>query len=69
MQDTVLGVEIAVTRLHTSIVAAGRLDDGIVAVEVVAYLDGADTAQAVADVVAEREIRTVVVDPRHPRPR
>lgn len=65
MKDTVLGVDIATDRSHTSIVAAGRLDSGEVAFELT-YLDGSDTAADVLALAVERSTAVVVVDPRSP---
>jgi hypothetical protein len=65
MKDVVLGVEISTDRQHTSVVAAGRLDDTVVAFELVGYFDGTDTAALVRDLAADRSAQ-VVIDPRSP---
>lgn len=65
MKDIVLGVEISTDRLHTSVAAAGRLDDDVVAFELVGYFDGTDTAAMVAALATERSA-SVVIDPRSP---
>lgn len=60
-----LAVEVAEDRQHVSIAAAGRLDDGYVAVELAAYLSG--VSGVVAEVLrlrAERTVHAVIVDPR-----
>ena len=64
--EQAVGVEISSDRLHTSIVAAGRADDGVVVFELAGYVDGTDTAAAVSEVAAERSTVAVVVDPRSP---
>lgn len=65
MENPSMGVEIAVDRLHTSIVVAGRSEAGVV-FELVAYLDGTDTAPVVAAMAGERKVAQVAVDPRSP---
>lgn len=65
MENPNMAVEIAVDRLHTSIVVAGR-SEGLVVFELIGYLDGPDTAPAVAALAAEWKVRQVVVDPRSP---
>lgn len=69
MLDTVvLGLQISEDRAHTSIVAAGHIDDDkAIGVQLAAYLDG--VASAVAEVLALRTVWTVnlvVVDPHSP---
>lgn len=61
-----LGVEISNDRMHTSVVAAAR-DGDRVAVALVEYLDGTDTAAAVAEIAGKAvDGIGVVVDPRSP---
>ena len=66
MKDTKFGVDISVDRMHTSVVAAGRLDDGTVAIELVDYIDGSDTALRIVAIAVERSSTSVVLDPRSP---
>jgi hypothetical protein len=66
MSEVAVGVEIAVDRLHTSVVAAGQVD-GVAVIEVLGYLDGSETADAVAGLLAARsKVVTTVIDPRSP---
>lgn len=65
MDDPKIGVEISVDRMHTSVVAAGRVPAGVV-FELIAYLDGSDTAAEVVALCSARDIRQIVVDPRSP---
>lgn len=65
MDDPRIGVEISVDRLHTSVVAAGRVKAGVV-FELIAYLDGSDTAAEVVTLCSNRGVGQVVVDPRSP---
>lgn len=65
MEDQRIAVEVAVTRRHTSIVAAGRTEGGVV-FELIGYLDGPDCAAEVAAMAAVRQVRQVAVDPRSP---
>jgi hypothetical protein len=58
------GVDVAVDRAHTSIAAAAQADAGTV-VELVAYLDGSDTAEQVVRLIGGKPL-AVVVDPRSP---
>jgi hypothetical protein len=60
----VLAVEVAADRGHSSICSAGRLDDGRVQVELVAYLDGTHTApDRIVEFCARWTVVGVVVDP------
>ncbi len=63
LTECALGVEVAVDRSHTSIVAAGALD-GMVGVELVAYLPGTDASAAVVELLSARQVVAVVIDPR-----
>ena len=65
MEDQRMGVEISVDRRHTSIVTAGR-SDGLLVFELIAYLNGSDTAENVAAMAAARDVKQVTVDPRSP---
>jgi hypothetical protein len=58
------GVEISSARSHTSI-AAATTHEAATVVELVAYLDGSDTAAAVATIVGTAPV-AVVIDPRSP---
>jgi hypothetical protein len=59
----VMAIEISEDRQHTSIVTAGRLRDGLVLVDLAAYLDGTDPVAAVQRLQKELELMAVVVDP------
>ncbi len=67
LENVALGVEISVDRMHTSIAAAAESTKGRTSVALVDYLDGSDTAGAIAE-LAGRAIKLigVVVDPRSP---
>jgi hypothetical protein len=66
MQEVAFGVEVAWDRSHTSLVAAGQADD-LIFVELVAYLDGSDTAEQVAELINSREkVLAVVADENSP---
>lgn len=58
-----LALEISEDRQHTSVVAAGRLADGLVLVELAAYLEGTDPTSTVLTLRETREVLTVVIDP------
>jgi hypothetical protein len=59
-----LAVEVAADRGHSSICSAGRLDDGRVQVELVAYLEGTATAvDRVVEFCGRWKVLGVVVDP------
>ena len=53
------------TSSHTSVAAAGRSGD-LVVVDIVAYLDGSDTADQIAAKAKGMAVRQVTVDPRSP---
>jgi hypothetical protein len=60
----VLAIEVAADRGHSSICSAGRLDDGRVQVELVAYLEGTHTApERVVEWCGRWKVLGVVVDP------
>lgn len=61
-----LGIQISDDRRHTSIAAAGFIDDGVVLVELAAYLDGTDPVAEVLRLQRERRVGKVVVDPHSP---
>jgi hypothetical protein len=62
--EVCLGIEISEDRQHTSLVAAGRLDEGdLVLVDLLRYLDGPDPLAAVLQIREERSVIHVVVDP------
>jgi hypothetical protein len=66
LDNVAIGVEVAHDRLHTSIVAAAP-DGDRVAVALLEYLDGTDTAAAVAEIAGKvTKLLGVVVDPRSP---
>jgi hypothetical protein len=64
--ETTLAIEIAEDRQHTAVVAAGRLPDGTVLLEMAAYLDGTDPVGAVLQLRASRAVLAVAVDPHSP---
>jgi hypothetical protein len=61
-----LGIQISDDRRHTSIAAAGFIDDGVVLVELAAYLDGTDPVEAVLKLKDERKLGQVAIDPHSP---
>lgn len=63
LKEHAIAVEISTDRRHTAIVAAAPHAAGA-AFELLDYLDGSDTAAAVADLAADA--RAVVIDPRSP---
>ena len=66
LKNVALGVEVSQDRLHTSVAAAAR-DGDRVAVVLLEYLDGTDTAGAVAEIAGRAvDLLGVVVDPRSP---
>ena len=66
LTNVALGVEVSSDRLHTSIVGAAR-DGDRVAVVLLEYLDGTDTAGAVAEIAGKAvDLLGVVIDPRSP---
>jgi hypothetical protein len=58
-----LALEISEDRQHTSLVTAGRLRDGLVLVDLAAYLDDTDPVAAVQRLRKEQELAAVVIDP------
>ena len=58
-----LALEIAEDRRHCAVLAAGRLPDGLVLLDLAAYLDGTDPTATVLELQDQREILAVVVDP------
>jgi hypothetical protein len=60
--DAALALEIAEDRQHTSIVAAGHLDDDLVLLELAAYLDGTDPAAVVAELGRQPKPTAIVID-------
>lgn len=61
-----LGIEIAEDRRHTSIAAAGFIDEIFILVELAAYIDGTDPVAEVLRLQAERTVTAVALDPRSP---
>jgi hypothetical protein len=63
-----LGVEISVDRSYTAVVHAGRGRNGRVVLELRAYFDGTDVADAIADMIRQRPraITATLLDPRSP---
>lgn len=67
MPSVALGVEIAEARDHTSIVAAGPIDDSdMILVDLVAYLDGTDAAGTILELRETRQVVAVAIDPHSP---
>lgn len=65
LEHVAIGVEISVDRMHTSIAVASPGDR--VAVALADYLDGSDTAAAVAELAGKATtLLGVVIDPRSP---
>ena len=58
-----LALEISEDRQHTSVMAAGRMDNGEVLLELAAYLEGTDPTATVLTLRETREVLAVVVDP------
>lgn len=66
LENVALGVEVSTDRLHTSVAAAAR-DGDRVAVALLEYLDGTDTAATVAEIAGRAiDLLGVVIDPRSP---
>lgn len=66
LENVAIGVEVSHDRLHTSIAAAGR-DGDRVAVALIEYLDGTDTAAQIAEIAGRAAgLLGVIVDPRSP---
>lgn len=61
--EVALGIEVSEDRQHCSIVAAGHLDDDLVLLDLVAYLDSTDPVPAVLRLQGERTVVAVAVDP------
>jgi hypothetical protein len=61
--ECAIALEISEDRQHTSIVAAGRLPDDLVLLELAAYLDGTDPVVAVLALRQERTVLAVAIDP------
>jgi hypothetical protein len=63
VNEVALALEISEDRRHTSVVAAGKLQDGLVLLELAAYLDGTDPTDTVLTLRETREVLAVVIDP------
>ncbi len=61
--EVALALEISEDRQHCSTVAAGRLEGGLVLLELVAYLDSTDPVPAVLELRTQRTVLVAVVDP------
>jgi hypothetical protein len=61
--ECAIALEISEDRQHTSIVAAGRLPEDLVVLELVAYLTGTDPVAAVLELKEQRTLLAVVIDP------
>lgn len=69
LENVALGVEVSVDRMHTSVAAAAR-DGDRVAVALIDYLDGTDTAGQVAEIAGRASDLLVWSSTHgHPRPR
>jgi len=77
MDEFALGVEISEDRRHTSVVAAGTVEDGVVLVDLRAYVDGPDATAVLLDLLEERKasdgderpprkLRAIAIDPHSP---
>jgi hypothetical protein len=60
--DAAFALEISEDRRHTSIVAAGHLDEHLVLLELAAYLEGTDPAAAVAELHRQPKPAAIVID-------
>jgi hypothetical protein len=58
-----IALEISEDRQHTSIVAAGHLEDDLVLLELACYLDHTDPVATVLQLREQRTLRVVTVDP------
>lgn len=61
--ECVLGIEISEDRRHTAIVAASRIDQKTVLVDLVAYLDGPEAVPEVLRLRTDRTVWAICVDP------
>jgi hypothetical protein len=60
--DAAFALEISEDRQHTSIVAAGHLDEDLVLLELAAYLEGTDPVAVVAELVRQPKPAAIVID-------
>jgi hypothetical protein len=63
VNEIALALEISEDRQHTSVVAAGKMPNGLVLVELAAYLEGTDPVGTVQALEQTRTVLAVVVDP------
>jgi hypothetical protein len=63
VNEIALALEISEDRKFTSVVAAGKMPDGLVLLELAAYLDGTDPVGTVHALQQTRAVLAVVVDP------
>jgi hypothetical protein len=63
LDQVAMALEISEDRQHTSIVTAGRLRDGLVLVDLAAYLNGTDPTAAVQRLQKDQPLIAVVIDP------
>jgi hypothetical protein len=61
--EVALALEISQDRQHCAVVAAGRLPDDLVLLDLAAYLDGTDPTAVVLELREQRTVLAVVVDP------
>lgn len=62
-QECVLGIEISEDRQHTAIVAASRIGQETVLVDLVGYLDGSEAVPDVLRLRGDRTVHAVCIDP------
>jgi hypothetical protein len=62
-EEVALALEISEDRRHCSVVAAGRLPNDLVLLDLAAYIDGTDPTAAVLELREQRTVLAVVVDP------
>jgi hypothetical protein len=60
--DAALALEISEDRAHTSVVAAGHLDEDLILLELAAYISGTDPAAVVAELGRQPKPMAIVID-------
>jgi hypothetical protein len=63
VSQVTMALEISEDRQHCSIVTAGSLRDGLVLLDLAAYLNGTDPVAAVRKLQKDQELAAVVIDP------
>ena len=61
-----LGIQISEARTHTSIAAAGWVDEEFILVELAAYIEGTDAVADVLKLRRERTVSKIAIDPHSP---